>query len=173
MPIDFAQISSTVDQRPKSTVPETVKMNQNDAISGIAHTAENPSDIGILDSGLYVVVAAPQVGRSSGNIPRYIDFWWRKNGRDVQNSAIRVVVRDASEKTVVVNQNMMPLEAGDILNFLMCTETPDEGLGIETLRPTGRPAIPSVIVSLLKIKDMSSPQWISTQKGTSRVLVDT
>jgi len=171
MPIDFAQISCTVDQRPATTTPVPVTMNQNDAISGIEHSTHNPADIIVHDSGLYVVMAAPQVGRMSGNQPRYVDFWWRKNARDVQNSGIRVVVRDANEKTVVVNQSMMPLEAGDVLNLMMCVETPNEGLGIETIRPPGRPAIPGVIVSMLKIKDAGVPHWISTQKGTSKLLV--
>lgn len=171
MPIDFAQISSTESQRPVKAFPEAVRMNQNDAIHGIEHTPDNPGEIRVHDSGLYVVVAAPQVGRTSGTEPRYIDFWWRKNGRDIQNSAIRVVVRDPKEKTVVVNQSMIPLEAGDTLNFMMCVETTNEGLGIETLRPEGRPAIPSVIVSMLKIKEMTPPQWISAQKGTSRIMV--
>lgn len=171
MPIDFAQISATEDQRPEKASPEAVKMNQNDAMHGIEHTAENPADIRVHDSGLYVVVAAPQVGRTSGSEPRYIDFWWRKNGRDLQNSAVRVVVRDEKEKTVVVNQTMVPLEAGDTLNFMMCVEKAGEGLGIETIRPPGRPAIPSVIVSVLKMKDMTPPQWISAQKGTARMLV--
>jgi hypothetical protein len=172
MPIDFAQISSTEDQRPMKASAEAVKMNQNDAIHGIEHTSESPADIRVHDSGLYVVVAAPQIGRTSGTEPRYIDFWWRKNGRDVQNSAIRVVVRDQKEKTVVVNQTMLPLEAGDTLNLMMCVETAGEGLGIETIRPTGRPAIPSVIVSMLKMKEMTPPQWISGQKGTTRILVN-
>jgi hypothetical protein len=68
-----------------------------------------------------------------------------------------------------VNQNMMPLESEDTLNFMMCVETPGEGLGIETLRPEGRPAIPSIIVSMLKIKDVPQGQWLTTGKGTGRM----
>lgn len=172
MPIDFAQLSSTDDQRPATTTPEPVRMNKNDSIYGIEHTHDNPADIRVHDSGLYVIVAAPQVARVSGSEPRYIDFWWKKNGRDIENSAIRVVVKDPKDKTVVVNQSMLPLEAGDVLNFMMCVETSNEGLGLETIRPSGRPTIPSVIVSMLKIKDMGAPQWVTGQRGTSRVLVN-
>lgn len=173
MPIDFAQLSNTEDQRPSTTRPQEVNLNQNDAISGIEHSIDSPSDVIVHDSGLYVLLAAPQVGRLSGTEPRFVDFWWRKNGVDVQNSGVRVVVRDPNEKTVVVNQSMMPLDSGDVLNLMMCVETPDEGLGIETLRPAGRPAIPAVIVSILKIKETSMNQWISTQKGTSKLLLQT
>jgi hypothetical protein len=172
MPVDFAQISSTTDQRPDTTDPVKVEMNQNDAISGIEHVSDSPADIRIADSGVYVIVAAPQVGRKSGTEARFVDFWWRRNGRDVQNSAVRVVVGNSKEKTVIVNQSMMPLEAGDTLNFMMCVETRGEGLGVETLRPTGRPAIPSIIVSMLKIKEAAEGHWITTQKGTGRVWND-
>jgi hypothetical protein len=38
MTIEFAQIISTLDQRPDTTDPVPVFMDQNDAISGIEHT---------------------------------------------------------------------------------------------------------------------------------------
>ena len=60
MPIGFAQISSPIDQRPATTSPVAVIMNQNDEISGIEHKLDKPTDIKILDSAVYVVVA-PQI----------------------------------------------------------------------------------------------------------------
>ena len=45
MTIEFAQIISTLDQRPE-TIP--VFMDQNDAISGIEHSNEHPADIRVL-----------------------------------------------------------------------------------------------------------------------------
>jgi hypothetical protein len=36
-------------------------MDQNDALSGIEHTNEHPDDVKILESGTYVVIAAPQM----------------------------------------------------------------------------------------------------------------
>ncbi len=83
MPVDYAQISSTEDQRPTVTTPVLVELNQNDSISGIEHTAENPGTIKIADSGIYVLIAAPQVGRTSGTKARFVDFWLRKNGTDI------------------------------------------------------------------------------------------
>jgi len=66
MPIDYAQISSTEDQRPSATTPTQITLNQNDSISGIEHSAESPGTIRIQDSGIYVIIAAPQVGRTTG-----------------------------------------------------------------------------------------------------------
>ena len=52
MTIEYAQIVSTLDQRPETTEPVEVLMDHNDAISGIEH----PTDIRILESGTYVLL---------------------------------------------------------------------------------------------------------------------
>ena len=171
MPIDYAQISSTEDQRPTVTTPVQIELNQNDSISGIEHTAENPGTIRITDSGIYVLIAAPQVGRTSGTKARFVDFWLRKNGTDIQNSNVRVVIGENTNKDVIVNQTMMPFNSGDLINVMMSVEVADEGLGIEAIHPTGEPLIPSIIFSMHKIKDISEVQYISTAKGTRRMKV--
>jgi len=47
MPVEYAQIISTLDQRPDTTEPVPVFMDQNDEISGITHSSEHPADIQI------------------------------------------------------------------------------------------------------------------------------
>jgi len=172
MTIEFAQIISTLDQRPDTTEPVPVFMDQNDAISGIEHTSENPADIRILESGTYVVIAAPQVGRTSGNEARAVDFWLRKNGTDIANSNVRCTITNGKDKDVIVNQTMMPFKAGDVLNVMMAVEKTGEGLGIEAIRTPDRPLIPSIIFSMHKIKDSAEGHWVHTQKGTKTVWVD-
>jgi len=171
MPVDYAQISSTEDQRPTVTTPVQVTLNQNDSISGIEHSAEQPGTIRIKDSGVYVLIAAPQVGRTSGKEDRFVDFWLRKNGTDIANSNVRVVVGNKESKDVIVNQTMMPFDAGDLINIMMSVEVPDEGLGIEAIHPTGEPLIPSIILSLHKIKDTSPGHYVYG-KGTGKVWVE-
>ena len=171
MPVDYAQISSTENQRPSVTTPVVVELNQNDSINGIEHSIEDPSTIKITDSGIYVLIAAPQVGRTSGKEARYVDFWLRKNGNDIQNSNVRVVIDGNAHKDVIVNQTMMPFNAGDIVNIMMSVEVPDEGLGIEAIHPPGEPLIPSIIFSMHKIKDISEVRYISTGKGTGRMKI--
>ncbi len=172
MPIDYAQISSTEDQRPSTTTPTQITLNQNDSISGIEHSAEHPGTIRIQDSGIYVLIAAPQVGRTSGTQDRYVDFWLRKNGTDIANSNVRVVISGQGSKDVIINQTMLPFEAGDLINIMMSVEVPDEGLGIEAIHPTGEPLIPSIIFSMHKIKDTSSGHYVSAGRGTGRVWVE-
>jgi len=47
-----------------------------------------------------------------------------------------------------------------------------EGLGIEAIKPEGRPLIPSIILSMHKIKDSVEGRWMHTQKGTKMVWVE-
>jgi hypothetical protein len=147
-------------------------MDQNDAIAGIEHSSERPSDIRILESGIYVLIAAPQVGRTLGNGPSSVDFWLRKNGADVANSNIRAVVSDDDYKDVIVNQTMMPFQAGDVINVMMAVEKTGEGLGIEAIKTSGRPLIPSIIFSMHKIKDHVDGHWASVDKGTKKIWVE-
>jgi len=172
MPVDYAQISSTEDQRPTITTPVQVTLNQNDSISGIEHSAEQPGTIRIKGSGIYVLIAAPQVGRTSGKESRFVDFWLRKNGTDIANSNVRAVVGDKGSKDVIVNQSMMPFDAGDLINVMMSVEVPDEGLGIEAIHPTGEPLIPSIIFSLHKIKDVTNGHYVTSAKGTGKVWIE-
>jgi len=102
MAIEFAQIISTLDQRPETTEPVPVFMDQNDAISGIEHSSDHPADIRIVESGTYVVIAAPQIGRLSGDTPGFIDFWLRKNNKDIPNSNVRASITTNEDKDVIV-----------------------------------------------------------------------
>jgi hypothetical protein len=157
MAVSFAQICSTEDQRPKDTKPVIISLNQNDAISGIEHTSdENSGDIRITESGIYVVIAAPQIGRGFGTEPRYVDIWLRKNGDDIPHSNVRLVIRTKDNKDVIVNQTMMPFNRDDIINIMMSVEVAGEGLGLETIKPNGEPVIPSIIFSMHKIKEYGS-----------------
>ena len=172
MTIEHAQLISTLDQRPDSTDPVSVTMDQNDAISGIEHSSDNPADIRIVESGVYVLIAAPQIGRTSGNGPSHIDFWLRKNNQDIPNSNVRGTITDDSHKDVIINQTMSAFKAGDVVNVMMAISKAGEGIGIEAIKSTDRPLIPSIIFSMHKIKDSVDGHWISTQKGTNKVWVD-
>jgi len=154
MAITYAQITSTEDQRPSGTSPVLVTMNHNDEISGIEHSTEKPGDIRIKEAGVYVIISAPQVGRTSGTGERYVDFWMRRNGKDIPNSNIRLVVGTSGAKDVIVNQIMMSFDSGDLINIMMSVEAANEGLGIETINPEGEPTIPSIIFSMHKIKEV-------------------
>ena len=168
----FAQLSSTLDQRPNVTTPVKIELNQVDAIKGIEHSPNAPGDIKISESGTYVVIVAPQVGRTSGTSERYVDIWLRKNGGDIPNSNTRCVLVNSKDKDVVVCQTMLPFQATDILNVMMSVEVVNEGLGIETIRPMNEPTIPSVIFSMHKIAEPKIVQQVVTGRGTAMSSVE-
>ena len=172
MTVEHAQLISTLDQRPNTTDPVFVTMDQNDEISGIEHSSDHPADIRIVESGVYVLIAAPQIGRTSGNGPSHIDFWLRKNGTDIPNSNVRGTITDDSHKDVIINQTMSAFKAGDVVNVMMAVSKAGEGIGIEAIKSTDRPLIPSIIFSMHKIKDSVKGHWISTQKGTKKEWVE-
>ncbi len=172
MAIEFAQIISTLDQRPDTTDPVPVTMDQNDAISGIEHSSDNPADIRIAESGTYVVIAAPQIGRLSGDTPGFIDFWLRKNNKDIPNSNVRATIKSNEDKDVIVNQTMMSFNAGDVLNVMMAVSDAGNGLGVEAIKTEGRPLIPSIIFSMHKIKDSVEGHWVSGSRGTKKVWIE-
>jgi len=172
MTIEFAQIISTLDQRPDTTDPVPLFMDQNDAISGIEHSVDHPADIKIAESGTYVVIAAPQIGRLSGDTPGYVDFWLRKNGTDIPNSNVRATITTSEDKDVIINQTMMSFNTGDVLNVMMAVSKAGDGLGVEAIKTEGRPLIPSIIFSMHKIKDAVEGHWVSTQKGTKKMWIE-
>lgn len=67
---------------------------------------------------------------------------------------------------------MMPFSSGDVINLMMSVEVPDEGLGLDVIRPEGEPLIPSIIFSMHKIKENSVGHWVSTGKGTGKIWVE-
>ena len=172
MPIKYAQIISTLDQRPDTTEPVPVFMDHNDQISGIEHSLDKPANIRIAESGVYLLIAAPQVGKTSGTGSSHIDFWLRKNEQDIPNSNVRCSISGNNQKNVIVNQTMSAFKAGDVVNVMMAVEKTGEGLGIEAIKSSDRPLIPSIIFSMHKIKDSVDGHWASTEKGTKRIWVE-
>lgn len=172
MPVEYAQIISTLDQRPDTIEPIPVFMDTDSEIVGIGHSTDHPADIKISESGVYVLIAAPQVGRISGNGPSHIDFWLRKNKQDIPNSNVRCTIASDGDKGVIVNQTMSAFKAGDVVNVMMAVEKTGEGLGIEAIKSPDRPLIPSIIFSMHKIKDTVEGHWASSEKGTKKIWVE-
>jgi hypothetical protein len=129
----FGQFSSRDTQRPESTDPIEIKLTEQEDMFGGEHTIDFvQGDIEIKQSGMYLIIAGPQIGKLSGDKPRWIDFWLRANNVDIPNSNIRAV-------------------KGDTLNIMMSTETADEGLGIEAIQPIGEPLVPSIILTIIQM----------------------
>ena len=165
MTAEYAQMISTIDQRPNALEPLPILMDQNNTISEIAHSSEHPADVRVLESSTYVVMVVLQVGRLSWHMASSVDFWLRKNGKDIPNSNVRCTLQTEQNKDVIVNQIMMSFQAGDVINVMMVVEKVGEGLGIGAIKTEGRPLIPSMIFSMHKIKEYAVLHGVSTGKG--------
>ena len=148
----FGQFSSSTTQRPESTEPiEIVLTDQEDMFGGEHSINFVQGDVEIKKSGMYLIIAGPQIGKLSGDEARWIDFWLRVNNVDVPNSNVRAVVKDACQKDVIVLQTLTRLNDGDTLNIMMSTETSNEGIGIEAIQPPGEPLVPSIILTIIQM----------------------
>ena len=124
---------------------------QADAGGGV-HTIDfNKGDIIIKQSGMYLIIAGPQLGKVRGATPRWIDLWLRVNNIDVPNSNIRAVIIDPQEKTVGIMNSVLPLNRGDSLNIVMAAESIEEDMGLEAIAPDGEPTIPSIIITVVQL----------------------
>lgn len=148
----FGQFSSSKTQRPDSTDPVEITLTDQEDMFGGEHSIHFvQGDIEIKTSGMYLVIAGPQIGKTSGDQARWIDFWLRVNNVDVPNSNVRAVMKDQCQKDVIVLQVLTRLNEGDTLNIMMSVEATGEGLGIEAIQPPGEPLVPSIILTMLQM----------------------
>jgi hypothetical protein len=148
-----AQLSHTVSIQPNVTKPVYVPMNSNDYINGgITHSdTRNPADVIINQDGSYLIVAAGQVGNTSGSTTCNVDLWLSQNGEYVVNSNTRASINTANDTIVLVSQAIMPLKANDTLNTVMSVSATGQGCGLINIAPPSAPNIPAIIFSIVRI----------------------
>ena len=148
-----AQLSHSVSIQPNVTKPVYVPMNSNDYINGgITHSdIRNPADVIINQDGSYLIVAAGQVGKTSGNTTCNVDLWLSQNSEYVVNSNTRASVNTANDTIVLVSQAIMPLKANDTINTVMSVSATGQGCGLINIAPPEAPNIPAIIFSIVRI----------------------
>ncbi len=148
----FGQFSSCETQRPDSTDPVEIKITDQEDMFGGEHSIDFvQGDIEIKQTGMYLIIAGPQIGKTGGDQARWIDFWLRVNNVDVPNSNVRAVIKDQCQKDVIVLQVLTRLNEGDTLNIMMSIEATGEGIGIEAIQPPGEPLVPSIILTMMQM----------------------
>ena len=148
-----AQLSHTKSIQPKSTKPVFVNMDSNDYLNaGITHsTSRNNADVIVNKDGTYLIVAAGQVGKTSGNITCNVDLWLKQNTQMVGNSNTRASVNTVNDTIVLVSQAVLPLKANDTINTMMSVSAVDQGCGLIDTAPSSEPNIPAIIFSIVRI----------------------
>ena len=151
--IPSAQLSHTKSIQPNVTKPVYVPMNTDDYINeGITHnSSRNGADVIVNQDGSYLIVAAGQVGKTSGNTTCNVDLWLSQNGEYVANSNTRASVNTPNDTIVLVSQAIMLLKANDTINTIMSVSATGQGCGlINTVSPS-EPNIPAIIFSIVRI----------------------
>ena len=148
-----AQLSHNISIQPKDTKPVYVPMNANDYINGgITHSStRNSADVVVNQDGSYLIVAAGQVGKTSGTTTCNVDLWLSQNGEFVGNSNTRASINVKNDTIVLVSQAIMPLNQNDTINTIMSVSAPVQGCGLINTAPAAEPNIPAIIFSIVKI----------------------
>ena len=148
-----AQLSHTKSIQPKVTKPVFVNMDSNDYLNGgITHsTSRNNADVIVNKEGTYLIVAAGQVGKTSGNTTCNVDLWLAQNTQMVGNSNTRASVNTVNDTIVLVSQAVLPLKANDTINTLLSVSAAGQGCGLIDTAPSGEPNIPAIIFSIVRI----------------------
>jgi hypothetical protein len=107
----FGQFSSVLTQRVTTLKPIIIQLDSQEESAGGAHSIHfDGGNIIIRQSGTYLFIVAPQVGKTEGASNRWIDFWMRVNNVDLSNSNIRRVLTNIQEKDVIQKQITKDLE---------------------------------------------------------------
>lgn len=143
------QLSSGITQRPETTDPVPVVLDQVDLQNGMAVIAGGTKIVALVD-GLYVVIAAPQVGRLKGGDPEQFTCFLRQDGQQVPNTNVLLQLKQGT-KDVIVSQAIVAMRAGSELEIMISSSDPGDGVGIEAIEVEGQPLVPSAIVSVFKV----------------------
>ena len=137
----YAQLLS-VKPQPAAEAGKGVGLEVTDAVSNVENTN---GVVTIKESGTYFLMAA---GQLAGSGKGTVKMWLRKNGKDLDNSNNAHTV-EPDTMSLLVNQAVLELKAGDKLELVQSASKP--GVGLVAVRPTGEPVCPSMIFSLLRV----------------------
>lgn len=132
----YAQVSSLVDQ----PIGKKIQFESQDGAKGMTVTKDA---IKILRSGIYLLIAAPQVTALEDN--GCVDVWLVLNGQDVANSGVRQCQSTKGSTDVVVSQVIIDLKKGDTIQV----QTNGKGVKLDAIQPKQGAFIPSVIFTVL------------------------
>ena len=141
----YLQASSEEDQIVKEpNKPQLVTMASTDAAKGIKN---NKGVVQLDQTGTYFTIVGVQVGSRGGT--GLVRLWFQTNGKDVDNSNCEQLVATPEFTTVMISQGVGEYKKGDKVNTMISGSA--TGIGLVYKKPTGEPAVPSVIFSAWKI----------------------
>lgn len=125
---------------------------------GVVVTSGDPTKISIDTTGSYLVTVEMLV-KTEGNAPRDVFLWISKNNTDIDETAVKIEVRQGSVQTPVFEQIskqwlLHDIEGNDYIELKFAVSRSDlmslEYTGPQ-VTPYARPAIPSAVITVVSI----------------------
>jgi hypothetical protein len=125
---------------------------------GVTVTSGQPTRLALSSAGSYLITAEMLV-KTTGNAPRDVFLWLAKNNNNVEESAVKIEVRQGSVETPVyeyISKQWLVdgIAANDYLELKFAVSRIDlmklEYTAAQTT-PYARPALPSAILTITKI----------------------
>jgi len=150
----YAQISdSTTQATAAAGAASNITLNTNDEIYGITHSVSAKThEIIIQESGIYQIIAVPQIGEVTVQADGVYNIWLVKNGVKIPNTNVKthVIVTASGDETSTETLNWIGrLNQNDVIYFQQSSTDPD--IGTIFTAAAIPPATPSIIVSIFKI----------------------
>lgn len=139
----YTQLSSAVDQIPSIGEKMAVNFEQNNYRSNLDVTSNS---VIARKLGLYLVIAAPQVTASMDG--GCLDLWLNVNGNNVLNSNVQLCQTKADDTSVILSQNILPLEKDDVVQVI--ASSPNNGAFLDAIEVADEPLIPSIIFTMIE-----------------------
>ena len=146
----FIQLSDLTNQVFAATnTPQTINLTTEDESYGLVHsTTTNNSQITIVTSGVYAILAQPQVTAGAGDAGDF-HMWLEKFNTtqwvNVSNSNVELDLA-SNDEDVILLAVVMSLKANEKIRVMGSVS--DTGITLETISPAGEPVIPSIIFSM-------------------------
>lgn len=139
----YMQASTSFDQYDGGVV----EFDQVDGSNNVFLTEDGESFL-VGETGLYFVVAAPQVGGIQNQGAKgSANFWLSVNGVDVANSNVTWQSAQGSDGDVIISQGVVVLQEDDEV----AVEWSTTGPALEAIVTEGEPLTPSIIFTLVQV----------------------
>lgn len=151
----YAQLSDSTIQQPSTTDPVPVLFSTNDEIYNIGHVA-GESTVTIQSTGVYNMVAQPQVNRNSNNGVVEFHCWFQKDTgsgwQDIPNSNILLDMDNVRVDDVIIVSLTTLLQTGDKIRIMMSTTDVSKDIRLlPQLNIPSEPNIPSIIFTMFRL----------------------
>ena len=145
--------STTTQSMADASTPKPLTYDDSGPLKNMSYSG---SEITVALGGIYQIAFSIQFARSSGNASTKCDAWVRINGTDVPESATQVVTPQGptTSEIFMTVPIMVTLTAGQKVEIVFAT---DDYLNTHAYyfpaisTPYIRPAIPSIITTLMKV----------------------